>query len=177
MFNLFIIAVLLLLGIIGYKFEIEEIHIAGIALMCGSLGYLIVTFISDLAYYSSQLLRFEDVRKCLKKIDVYKKKQKELLAEFKLYLGEKYPDLEKQIFDNINKTESELHVVLKYPELKASKTLLKLADKINNLASKVYSIMDEIESICKWIRYYKDGKWEIIKPAIPEDIKKIIYKS
>ena len=175
MFNLFIIAVILLLGIIGYNFEIEEVHIAGIVLMGGSLLYLIITFISDLSYYSTQLLRFEDVRKYLKKIEVYKKKQKELLAEFKNYLGDKYPELEKQIFDNINKSESEMHIVLKYPEIQSSKTLMKLTKNINELADDVYDLYDKIENECKWIRYYKDGKWEIIKPAIPEDIKDIVY--
>jgi hypothetical protein len=176
MFNLFIIAVMLLLGIIGYNFEIEEVHIAGIVLIGGSLLYLIIAFISDLYYYSMQLLRFENVRNNLKKIDVYKKKQKELLAEFKNYLGDKYPELEKQIFDNINKSESEMHIVLKYPEIQSSKTLIMLTKNINELADDVYGLYDIIESECKWIRYYKNGKWEIIKPAIPEDIKDIVYK-
>ena len=176
MFNLFIIAVILLLGIIGYNFEIKGVHIAGIRLMGGALLYLIAAFISNLYYYSIQLLRFENVRMYLKKIDVYKRKQKELLAEFKNYLGEKYPELEKQIFDNINKSESGVHIVLKYPEIQSSKTLMKLTKNINKLADDVYNLYDNIESECKWIRYYKDGKWEIIKPNIPEDIKDIVYK-
>lgn len=175
MFNILIIVVFLLLGFLGYNFKINEVHIAGIVLMCVSLCYLIIAFIHDLSYYSNQLQRFELVRNYLKSINIYKEKQSELLIYFKSYLGEKYPDFEKQIFKNINESKSDIHIVLKYPELKSSKTIMKLADKINKLANSVYSLRGDMENTCEDIRYYKNGKWEIIKPNIPKDIYNVVY--
>lgn len=175
MFNIFIIVVFILLGLIGYSLEIEEVHVAGMGLMGGSMIYLIVAFIHDLVYYSNQLQRFELIRNYLKSINIFREKQKELLVDFKQYLGKEYPELEKQIFANINDSKSDIHVVLKYPELKSSKTLMKLADKINQLANKVYSLKAKMEDVCEDIRYYKNGKWEIIKPNIPSDIDGVIY--
>jgi len=175
MFNLFIIAFILLLGVIGYNFEIEEVHIAGIILMGDSLLYLIIHFIHDLVYYSAQLRRFEEVRNYLKSINIFREKQKELLVDFKQYLGKEYPELEKGIFDKINDSKSDVHVVLKYPELKSSKTLMKLANKINKLADNVYSLKAMMEDMWEEVRYYKNGKWEIIKPNIPKDIYDVVY--
>jgi hypothetical protein len=175
MFNILVIVVLLLLGILGYNFKINEVHIAGIVLMCVSLCYLILAFIHDLSYYSNQLQRFESVRNYLKLINIYKEKQSELLIDFKSYLGEKYPDFEKQIFKNINESKSDMHIVLKYPELESSKTIMKLADEINKLADAVYSLREKVEYRCEDIRYYKNGKWEIIKPIIPKDIYNVVY--
>jgi hypothetical protein len=175
MFNILVIVVFLLLGFLGYNFKINEVHIAGIVLMCGSLVYLIIAFIHDLSYYSNQLQRFELVRNYLKSINIYKEKQSELLIDFKSYLGEKYPDFEKQIFKNINESKSDIHIVLKYPELESSKTIMKLADKINELADSIYSLRADMEDVCENIRYYKNGKWEIIKPNVPKDIYNTVY--
>lgn len=175
MFNILVIVVLLLLGFLGYNSSVNEVHIAGIVLMGGSLCYLIIAFIHDLSYYSNQLQRFELVRNYLKTINIYKEKQSELLVDFKSYLGEKYPDFEKQIFKNINESKSDIHIVFKYPELESSKTIIKLVEKINKLADSVYSLRADMEDTCEDIRYYRNGKWEIIKPNIPKDIYNVVY--
>lgn len=175
MFNLIFVLFFAILGCIGLVIPNEYAIYVSCVLFAISFVWLFIATINNLTIYSNQLLRFEEVINYLNSINIYKKKQEELLIEFKKYLGEKYPELEERIFSDINKTGDKMKIILEYPELKSSKTFLKLADKINNLADSVYRLMLKLEDICELIRYYKNGKWEFIKPQIPKDIKDVVY--
>jgi hypothetical protein len=173
MFNLIFVFVLALLGCIGLIIPNEYAANISFALFLFSFVWLFISTLSSLSYFSNQLERFEELRAKIKKVKINEKMQQELLLEFKFYLGEKYPNLEEKIFNDINKLE--IKTIIKYPELKSSKTLIKLTNKINNLASNVYELMREIEDLSADIRYYENGKWEFIKPQIPLNLRNVIY--
>ena len=162
------------LGVIGIIIPDQEANIAGIVVLSLAFVWVMSALINNFALYNNQLNRFEVLRAEIKQVVIYKNMQTELLKEFKNYLGEKYPELEKGIFDSITGEQSDVRVILKYPEIKSSKTLTKLTIEINNLAQKVYDQQVEIENKCARIRYFAKGKWEIIKPEIPADILEII---
>jgi hypothetical protein len=179
MFNLIIVLFLALVGsaslFSGIGFNVQTLSIIGIVLLSGSGLWFLASVINTFATYSCQLERFEKLQCSLNNLSKYKLHQANLLTEFKLYLGEKYPELEKELFKNISDNSSEVNIVLKYPEIQSSKTLLKLTEDINVLVQKVYSLETEIEEQCARIRYYKNGKWEYIVPKIPEKLQNIIY--
>jgi len=176
MFNLIIVAIL---AILGASFNLlcttQEFQVVGIILMLISSVWFISSLISNFTYYSSQMYRFEQLHSSLNNLSRYKAVQLKMIEEFKNYLGEKYPELEKELFKDISDNSSDIHIVLKYPEIQSSKTLLKLTDNINEQVQKTYSLQSDIEHSCACIRYYKSSKWEYIKPAIPEKIQKIVY--
>lgn len=175
MFNLIIVAIIFLLGLVGYNFKIEEVYYVGVGLMCFSLLYLIISTISNLVYYTQQLGRFENLRKELKLINIYKERESVLLVEFKQILKDQYPELERQIFDFISKSGAS--VLLNFPEIKSSEVLSKLANEINSLSLGVYKQKEYAEDTCEEIRFYKISKWEIIKPEIPADLQNVVYGS
>lgn len=179
MFNLIIVLFFALVGSVslfsGIGFNVPTLSIIGIVLLSISGAWFIGSVIGTFASYSEQLRRFEDLHCSINNLSKYKLHQTNLLSEFKLYLGEKFPDLEKELFNNISDNSSDIQIVLKYPEIQSSKTLLKLTEDINVLVQKVYSLESGIETQCARIRYHKNGKWEYIVPQIPEKLKNIIY--
>lgn len=178
MFNIILILTLVILGFLGYNFNDETLHVIGILLLITSFLWFIFSLISNLSQYSSQILRFENLREYLEKIEIYKKQKEELLTEFKFYLGDKYPEFEKNIFENFNKNNSEhFSLVLKYPELQSSELIKMLTHKIYEMTTKIYDKKLDLENECKLIRYYNQGKWELIKPQIPKELTNIIFKS
>lgn len=176
MFNLIIVAILALLGASFNLFcTTPQLQVVGIILMLISSVWFISALISNFTYYSSQMYRFEQLHSALNNLSRYKAVQLKMIEEFKNYLGEKYPELEKELFKDISDNSSDIHIVLKYPEIQSSKTLLKLTDNINEQVQKTYTLQSEIEHSCANIRYYKNSKWEIIKPNIPEKLRNVIY--
>jgi hypothetical protein len=120
---------------------------------------------------------FEELQADLNKVKIYKTMQSELLAECKDHLIHKYPEFEKEIFKSLLKSceGKEINIVLKYPKLKSSKTLITSIKRINHLAEDLYDLQTEIEDKCSNIRYYKNSKWEIFKPSIPTNLYDVIY--
>jgi len=174
MFNLICVFIVALIGGVGLLFSIEEVNIAGIVILCISGVWLFVSFLNNLVCYTSQIEKFEDIRGSLKKLDITKEKQTHLMSEFKLYLADKYPELEKEIFHLITESKSDIHVILNYPELKSSETLLSLVDQINKLANEVYSYKYSLESEYSKVRFYNLNMWFYLKPQIPEYILKLL---
>jgi len=180
MFNLIMVVFLLIVGTItaftGYKLDNDATLSVGSIISGISIVWFFCSFISSLVHYSNQSRRFEDLRSSINKLKNNKQKQTDLLVEFKLYLGDKFPNLENKIFNDIT-NNSNIKILLKYPEIKSEKVLMKLVDKINDLAGDVYKSLNYIEDDCAWIRYYNKSKWEYFKASIPENLKEYIYKN
>jgi hypothetical protein len=185
MFNLICVAVLLILALfISFFAPVDEtgaIKFISYGLLGVSAIWLIGSTINSLCSYSGQLKRFENLKSSLKKINVLEEKSTRLMEEFKSYLGNIYPELEKEIFSNISgsndlKSSDKLKIIVtKYPEIKSSKVLLKLAKRIESLLKDIYDLKIYIEEQCSDIRYYASGKWELIKPKVPADIRELVY--
>lgn len=175
MFNLIFVLIFALLGGVCLYIPVEEVNFIGYVLFSLSVVWLIASSINCLSSFSSQLHRFEKLHSKLNNLKRYKGIQLELVKEFKFYLGEKFPDLEKELYKNITSNLSDINIVLKYPEIKSSDVLVKLTKEISESIRTVYELEKRIEEDCADIRYYKNGKWEIVKPSIPENIKKFVY--
>lgn len=178
MFNLIFVIVFYIIGailtMVGVNIGVvSPVAIVGYCFLGLATMWLIISTINSLVYYGNQQRRFENLRCNINKKFIYIDKQKSLMAEFKLYLGEKYPELEEKIFKDIS--SSSVKIVLKYPEIKSEKVLIKLVNKINILADSVYGMMDRIENDCSNVRYYNNGKWEYFKAKIPVELKDVIY--
>jgi hypothetical protein len=176
MFNLICVFFFILLGIIGIFFpENEAIYVVGIAFLCFSGLWFIVSSINNFYCYAEQQKKFEELRASLKKISILKEKSEKILAEFKLYLGEKYPELEKQIFSDISNSAKDSDkwgmFVTKYPKIQSSKTFNYLVSEMDSLISEIYKLKMEIENDCSSIRFFIKNKWFIIKPKIPTDLE------
>lgn len=88
--------------------------------MCIAILWLFGSFVNNLEAYVNQTKKFEDIRAKLKSLIIYKDKQETLIREFKIYLADKYPDLEKEIFTLIANSNNDVSVILSYPEIKSS---------------------------------------------------------
>jgi hypothetical protein len=174
MFNLICASIIALLGCVGLLVPVYEVHIIGIVLLCVSGVWLFASFVNNLVSFTEQLERFEQVRAQLKNLIIYKDQQDTLIAEFKIYLADKYPDIEKEIFRLITDAKSDIHMILKYPEIISSKTLIKLVDEINQLAKKVYNNKASLEYDYAKVRFYNKNMWFYLKPTVPDDIKELL---
>jgi len=174
MFNLICVLIVALIGAVGLLIPVYEVHIIGIVILCIAGVWLFASFVNNLVCYTEQLSRLEDIRAQLKNLDIYKNRQDTLIAEFKIYLADKYPEFEKDIFKLITDAKSDVNVIFKYPEIKSSKTLLKLVNEINELATKVYDKKVNLEYDYAKVRFYNANKWFFLKSSTPQDIAKLL---
>lgn len=174
MFNSIIVVFLVVLGIIGINIPIFEVNVAGWILLATSAIWLFSSFITTFINYTDQLHRFEYFRSAIKKIEIQVEMKEQLLRDFKMYLGDKFPELEKQYFNNIT-SKLDNTIILKFPELQSSDTMMELVNHINNITHGVTSMYRDLEDSAAQIRYYKTGKWEYFTPSIPSDISKKIF--
>jgi len=174
MFNLICVLIVALIGAVGLLIPVYEVHIIGIVILCTAGVWLFASFVNNLVCYTEQLDRLENIRAQLKNLLIYKDQQDTLIAEFRIYLADKYPDIEKEIFKLITDAKSDVQMILKYPEIKSSKTLLKLVDQIDELAKKVYTNKISLEYDFAKIRFYNNNKWFYLRPQTPEDISKLL---
>lgn len=114
-------------------------------------------FVTCIAY-STQLSNFEDVKKFKNIEAIYKEKADALTVEFANHLAATYPEHEKEIYSKISPDKVALYFA-KYPELKASDTLIELVKRINHLQSDVYDQQIKAEYIQKDIRFRLRNPW------------------
>ena len=175
MFNLICASIVALLGCVGiFVFPFMEAHIVGYILCGVSFVWLFASFVNNLGCYTEQLDRFEEITRDLKRVDLSIEKQGNLITEFKLYLADKYPELEREIFKLITESKSDVHVILNYPELKSSETLLALVKQINSLAEEVYKGRSDLEYTYARVRFFNKNLWFYFRPSVPEDILKLL---
>jgi len=69
---------------------------------------------------------------------IYQKMADTQLAEFKNYLGEVYPNIEKEIFNSLS-PENVTAYAIRYPEIKSNETIMELVKLINQKITQVYN--------------------------------------
>ena len=116
------------------------------ALFLVTVGLLIST-----AAWHAQIDHIEDIKKFAKIEAIYQAKADSLTAEFAKHLAEAYPKHERDIYEKISPEQAAIYFA-KYPELKASDTLMKLVENINELQSAVYAQKVHTEETSKKIR-------------------------
>lgn len=127
----------------------------------------IVNLIANACMYFEQVIRIEGIKESEAREVIYKEKAESLTGEFKLWLGEKYPEIEKGIFKCLIPTDISM-VATVFPEIKLSETITNLVSRINELQGRIYSEKLEIERYKKGIRIAKRNPW-IIRKIIPTE--------
>jgi len=136
----------------------NDCHLGGtvflvFAIIAGLIGFL-VTGIK----YVSQVDDFENIKKFQKVEKIYQAKATALTSEFAKYLAQTYPEHERDIYDKISPEKVDLYFV-KYPELRASETMVTLVAQINKLQSDVYNQQIAVEQAKKDIRSRLRNPW------------------
>jgi len=130
----------------------------GIVLSAVAVIVVIIGFAVSGAAWSGQISDFENIKKFQKVEVIYKTKAEALTAEFAKHLADAYPKHEKDIFDKISPDKVSLYLA-KYPELKASETLVALVGHINKLQSAVYDQQIKVEQALKDTRFRLRNPW------------------
>lgn len=138
----------------------------------GSVCYILAVMLVivmcavSMASYTGQILDFEEITRLRSVEEIYHKKADALTKEFASYLAEAYPQHEKDVFASMSPDSVGLYMV-KYPDLKASDTILALVQQIESLRSDQYDQEIEEQAVLKRIRYRPRNPW-IINWFIPE---------
>lgn len=157
MFNLIVVTFITIIGVIGLLIPIQEINYIGVTILCISFVWLFASGINNLVCYTQQIERFENLRALLKNLELSKLREIDLTTKFKMYLATTYPDLEKEIFKDITDPKSEINIIMSYPEIKSSETLLELVNRIDNLSTIVFAQEKNIQSECAKVRFFNNN--------------------
>ena len=132
------------------------------------IGFIIVIIAQIVSCYS-QVQDIENIEKEKNNKVIYQSRADDLLGEFKTYLADMYPDIEKEIFKTM-KPEKITAYMVKYPELKSSETICKLVNLINEIKGQVYGCDLRINQLKTDIRIRKrtSGMW-LIGRLIPKE--------
>ncbi|MFC1756953.1 hypothetical protein ACFLZC_02250 [Patescibacteria group bacterium] len=144
----------------GREFKTGEIHHDGIGYFFTfvTIVFFVVGLLASVEGYQCQVRDLEDIVK-LKQIEViYKTKAEALTAEFVKHLAKTYPEHEKDIYEKISPDKVTFYLA-KYPELKASDTLITLVSRINELQTDVYNQQIMVEEKSRNIRVRLRSPW------------------
>jgi hypothetical protein len=127
----------------------------------------IVTLVIQLTSYYLQADAYEEIEQCKEDKKSYEEESTHLVQEFKLYLADKYPQHEKEIFDKL-KPENVSTYLARYPEIKANETMVKLCNLINQKVSKIYDKDRRINFLERSIRTRKRTILLTCLPILPK---------
>lgn len=133
---------------------------------------ILVMIIANLASYSTQLNDFEKIKKIEKVEQIYLNKANRLTEQFANYLAEMYPEHERDIFKNIGPEKVGIYLV-KYPDIKASKTMMALVEKIDILMSDYYKQQLEMQETLWAMRFRVKNPWLFYSfmPELPKELE------
>ena len=100
----------------------------------------------------------EQITEAMKNRKTYEKESALLIEQFKVYLADQYPTYEQQIFKHI-KPENITAYMIKYPEIKANETIMKLCDEIKSCTTKIYDCNRKVNYLERKIAVRKRTIW------------------
>ena len=131
-----------------------------------SLAACVLATIFTMGYYTGQISAAEDLVKFERLEQIYEVRADALTEQFAAYLVDLYPEYEKSIFESISPDGIDLYLV-KYPELRASETILALVAQIRSLQDDRYRQQVLREMTLKRMRFRTRNPW-ILNYFIPE---------
>ena len=134
----------------------EHKHNCGVRYVFSICGVVITTIAFILANgigYYNHVDNLESITRNEAVVSIYKDKADTLTKQFIKYLMN-YSEFEKDIYTKISPKDVDIYMV-KYPELKASTTVIALVDNIYKLQDDVYNTEIEIETHKKDLRARK----------------------
>jgi len=105
--------------------------------IAGSIIFVVLFATINYNYRHSQIEDLANLKMNASQKKIYQDMADTQLLEFKKYLAETYPAIEKSIFESITSQNVGFYAV-KYPEIKSNETILKLVSLINEKMSDVY---------------------------------------
>lgn len=138
----------------------------GIFMIIVAIFFFGLSLIVTAFAYSDQISDSENITKFERLEKIYEVRADALSQQFATYLADLYPEHERNIFKSINPEGVDIYFV-KYPDLKASETILELVAQIKSLQDDRYAQQIEKEKTLKTMRYRKRSPW-IFKSVIPE---------
>lgn len=116
--------------------------------------------------YSDQISDSENINKFERLERVYEARADALSQQFATYLADLYPEHERNIFESINPEGIDIYLV-KYPDLRASETILELVAQIRSMQDDRYAQQVARENTMKDMRFRMRNPW-IFSSFIPE---------
>lgn len=122
-----------------------------------AIAYLIANIVSFFQIHQKQVKNIEMIEEHINKKRIYEEERDEIVEQAKLYLGEKYPDHEKELFEIMASRDNNsiINILPAFPEIKTSEVLTSLITKIQSLHRNVYSEDHRIEELKRAIRVRK----------------------
>lgn len=145
-------------GILKARDKETDYDAGGLIFIFIAMLIILVAFIVSGVEWMNQVSDFENIKKFRQIEAIYQAKAEMLTTEFVKHLAEIYPEHEKDIYDKISPDKVDLYFA-KYPELRASETLVALVDRINNLQSDVYDQQINVAESFKNIRFRPRNPW------------------
>ena len=130
---------------------------------------IIVIIMVNFGEYSTHLANEEKLIEYNRVEQIYVDREKKLSAEFSLMLLQAYPEHEKEIFEAISISSLDIYLV-KYPEIRASETMVHLAGQIRELNDEVYKIQLYREDTERRMRFRQKNPW-IFHQFIPKIVE------
>lgn len=130
----------------------------------------IISIITQGTMYANQWVCIEKIEENKANRKIYEEKDTVLTGECKAYLSDAYPEIEKEIFNNMVSAKA---LLLNFPQINSHKTIVKLVDMINRNKNCIYDTDLAVTSLIREIRARKRMScfW-IYSPMIPNYIPK-----
>jgi hypothetical protein len=135
-----------------------------------SVGFIMLSVVA----IGQQLNLHTDLKKYVQEIETQKRKIKlseskydELKSYFEKYMGNDYPQFEKDLLTAISQKPEQLIAIFQaYPQLQASFTMSKLMDQVEKMVSEIYERRRNVENTKEHIRILMNSPWLLVKPKI-----------
>lgn len=140
-----------------------------------SIAILVFGLVAILVPTSSKAVQFadsENVKRVDAVIEINEIRAEDLLTDFSYALVQLYPEHEAQIFEDIARYEGSSSLdgidvyAVKYPEIRASETLMAYIAQARSIKDEIYNLMAEKEAILAAMRYRQVNPWLFGVPKI-----------
>lgn len=146
--------------------EDNEWKRSGIFMIAVAVFFFGVSLLTTAVAYSDQISDSENITKFERLEKIYEVRADALSQQFATYLADIYPEHERNIFESIKPEGIDIYLV-KYPDLRASETIIELITQIRSLQDDRYAQQIEREKVLKIMRFRKRNPW-IFNFVIPE---------
>ena len=113
----------------------------------------------------------EEIVTIKKKIALSTVRYEQLKSYIETYLGEKYPQFEKEVVEKIGAHPEELNILFQqFPDLKTSEAFENLIQRVSSLSAETYNLQLRLEEHYQEIRSLRSLPWVLgkIKPYTSE---------
>ena len=153
-------------GVLAYTIEV--------GFLIGIVVLLVIFMVVNYTFRSGQVWDLSQIDTHREKIELYKKQREELIPEFRKYLAEVYPQIEKDLFASMSPSkESDLRIYMaKYPEIQSNQTINRLVDELSRCSNKIIAQEEEIANInARTKARYLDAKVWTVPGVVKKEYK------